>query len=49
MEVLMFLGGEKQTQFKANYKCWIRHRMDSRLRGNDKYGIPERQNIINLR
>ena len=39
---------EKQTQFKPNYKRRIESRVDSRLRGNDKYGIPARWKILTL-
>ena len=31
---------------KANFKCQIGRGLDSRLRGNDKYGIPARWKIL---
>ena len=38
----------KTNPNKANYKCRIGRRVDSRLRGNDKYGIPSRRKILTL-
>jgi hypothetical protein len=46
MEICRPFGLEKTKPNIANFKCRIGRGLDSRFRGNDKYGIPARRKIL---